>query len=607
MQDDKIISLSQISPYMSVLLCETKNKSYALDDTVIQFWNWIDDFKDGSNYSENSQYYESNGDVESLMVRLYTYQLDKKPSWWQLSPNSNLEQHVAIFIQYGSFVAIHFSQGELKEKLRKALIKTNYFSNLRPVSLATLNDLFINEEDIRTLWMQSVSGNSPFMPKSKTIGGEELADKLDPIVDQFFMMSAVRTKSENETSVGINPFKSVIWKGKCGSWSSFENQVVEILDKLNRSVTRRKKPISILAYPIDDITDLQGYYDFSLIDKDFIPEECVQDRELIENIESEFVIVPSTSPSSILNGCVVSIDILESSNKVAVLTAYPEIEDYSISFTKISVTELSKNKNKNKFRRVERLFSHYPHLIKCWYESGHSIIGGLAFENEYRDVVFDGFIWHGFSRYSVIKEKPGSDPRRPDFSLIGRDDSLFSWVRLNWNSAWMEKNGCFSDNQKGWFFCDDGSGEIADFIHMRKKDDVYYISLIHVKAAGSDRKERKLSVGVFDTVVAQAVKNMRHVRRKNLYEELKGRGSLSKKKCWFDNQEMNPEDFLLELNTIKESQTKYKVIVIQPHITKNSYNDGFDTKIRKQLDAVLVNAKNAINGLSADFYVVGSE
>lgn len=182
------------------------------------------------------------------------------------------------------------------KKGKKDLIRDHFgkakLPNLFPIPISKLNGNFINEDEIKMLWLSGINGRDNFRADSKVLGGKSVADTLDPLIDQSYMMSAVRTElwgKKTKSSVGINPFKSSIWRGPCKDWTTFENRVIEILDILTVNSQESESPIGILSYPISHPKDLKIPYDFSLVDYDFLPEEDGQHRkELLKKLQYEY-------------------------------------------------------------------------------------------------------------------------------------------------------------------------------------------------------------------------------------------------------------------------------------------------------------------------------
>ncbi len=44
------------------------------------------------------------------------------------------------------------------------------------------------------LWLSGIHGRDNFKADSKVLGGKSVADTLDPLIDQSYMMSAIRTE-----------------------------------------------------------------------------------------------------------------------------------------------------------------------------------------------------------------------------------------------------------------------------------------------------------------------------------------------------------------------------------------------------------------------------
>lgn len=543
-------------------------------------------------------------------VRITNYVIEKSPSW---APNSSLlnsENHCIISFCVGQFFAFYFSEKGRKDEIRDYFSLPGELESIKPVSISHLYHNFVNEDEVKMLWLSDISGKSSFKVGSKVLGGDSVADSLDPILDQFYMMSAVRTKigaGDDTASIGINPFKSSIWRGPCQSWDEFENRVVELLDTLNNGRDERLEPISILAYPIFDLDGVSNAYDFTVMEYDALPTNSPQRiRDLLQRIESgyHFEQIRSPIPTS-----VITIDLYYKDTKCATYNLTPKLDKHLIKFDVSSNYEAGK---KTVSEKVEQLFNK-PELVKCWFESGHAIVGGMVFKTEYRDVQFDKFIWADFEDFNVFKEKPSDEDGNLNLSLIGQQKSLFCWVKNFWTSRWLANDDFYTTEiNSGWLYCDDGAGEKADFIHFDFDRDEPLLTFIHIKAAGksrtSDGSQRKISVGAHDVVLNQAIKNIRYYDRKRLSEALNDRIENSETKiCWLNGEQKHAEEFLESLAQSSErASMKTRVVVIQPHTRKTVYEaTPRDNNVKRQLDTLLVSTNNAITATNTEFFIVG--
>ncbi|CAJ1813598.1 hypothetical protein ACETWI_08290 [Aeromonas hydrophila] len=593
------IDKNNVAPYLSILLAiKSKNSDENFDyhGAILKILN---DESDGEMTTGNTIIDSIN---ELGLVKITPYSVRKEPSWSKNIDIKDIENHVFVSFLVKEHFAFYFS-----EKGKKDLIR-DYFGrkkleHIYPVPIRKLYGNFINEDEIKMLWLLGIHGQGNFKADSKVLGGKSVADTLDPLIDQSYMMSAVRTEvhgHNRKSSLGINPFRSSIWRGPCNDWNSFENKTIEILDILTSNASESETPIGILSYPISNPDDLNSPYDFSLVDYEFISEEDGQVRkELLRKLQYDY----SAELTPSFTGKDISLKITYQGTHIGDVCVAVKVDDYKVTLelkTQIPI----KKKFFDYYTRVFR----YPELIKCWFESGHAIVNGMVFRTGYQDVEYNKFIWADYENYDVTKEKPGSDPKKPDLQETGKNKSLFCWVKNRWNGYWIEPSEFnTSESSKGWLYCDDGAGEKADFIHYVEYSNYHIISLIHIKAAKSASPLRRISVGAHDIVLNQAVKNLRYCTRKTLVEDLRQRYSNSTEKlCWHDGIKAQPEDFFSKIESLKDNKhIKKRVIVIQPHTQKSIYTSVDNSKIKTQLDVLLVSAENAIRSSGAEFYIIG--
>jgi hypothetical protein len=175
---------------------------------------------------------------------------------------------------------------------------------------------------------------------------------------------------------------------------------------------------------------------------------------------------------------------------------------------------------------------------------------------------------------------------------------LFTWV-------WKHR-------KKGWLWCDDGSGEIADFIHLDPGKSV--LSLIHVKAANSDSPQRGISVSAYEVVCSQALKNLRYTERSELEIPLKEKLMRTESKIqrgWLNGKPLPLGSTALwsAIRGVKYSQLKHRVIVVQPHVRKSSLppNPSANTSSARQarlLYTLLHGIDADVRRYSAEFEVI---
>lgn len=592
------VEMIHTAPFLSVLIGEIKN---TINQSVIHE-DVLDILRNDFNEDDMITIYKTaTTNSGEAFIEFTPYSVKRNPSWLKLDDIYNIENHLFVSIKKENYIALYFSEKGLKDSIRD-LFSTTSLAYLKTVDISYLNYLFINEDNIKMLWLLGIHGKNSFKADSKVLGGNNVVDTLDPLEDQSYMMSAVRTTLGNsDKSIGLNPFKSSVWRGPCRDWNTFENNVIDILDLLNSNSKKIDNPISILATPINELNQIKTPYDLSFIDHELLlADQSLTKKDLLRKIKDEY----TWEVLDYSGGKEIDIRVYNNKSYCGRVIVEPTMKEYDVSFNVIStIPEKNKKKYIDDFKRV---FNH-PELLKCWYESGHAIVNSWLFKTDYRDVNYNNFIWADFENYDITTEKPSED-KKLDLNLIGQKKSLFCWVKNRWWGGWVSRDK-FNTTEKpsGWLYCDDGAGEKADFIHILETDTDIFISLIHVKAANSNSTGRKISVGAHDIVLNQAVKNLRYANRKNLLSDLKDRVERAdKKQCWTNDKRAEPEKFIEYLDSINTiSNIKTRVVVIQPHTIKSCYEKVKSSNIKRQLDVLLVSADNAIRASGSEFHIIG--
>ena len=592
------IQKEHLSPFFSILVGVNRS-NYTIKQLHEEIIKLI--VTSINNEDAVKQYATSFEVINEASVMITPYSLNKSPSWTTRNDIYDIENHIALTVILGDYVAFYFSEKGMKDSIRE-YFKNPPLTNLHPVEISQLNHLFINEDNIKMIWLLGIHGKNTFKADSKVLGGTSVAESLDPLEDQSYMMSAVRTEigSKNKT-IGLNPFKSSVWKGPCKDWDTFEKNVIEILDTLNSNKQNNPSPIGILASPINNLNEVKDAYDFSVIDPETMPYEMSASKsDLVRKINAKYRVEISPTLNSNF-----TIKVYHENNYCGELTIKLNMREYEVFFEVINQQPANQKKELlSYFTRILR----YPELIKCWYESGHAVVNSWIFKTDYKDVTYNGFIWADFENFNICQEKPLISEKL-DLTKIGQQNSLFCWVKNRWNSRWEGvENFNTTEKPSGWLYCDDGAGEKADFIHIDEFNKKTIISLIHIKAANSNSTTRRVSVGAHDIVLSQAVKNLRYANRKNLIQDLTDRAINSQNKmCWHGNKLIQTHDFINILSTLKANPNniKTRVVVVQPHTLKSYYTRLQNSNIKRQLDVLLVSSDNAIKSSGAEFHIIG--
>ena len=477
------------------------------------------------------------------------------------------------------------------------------------------------EDQVRTLWLNSTHGQTAIKPDSKVLAGLELESALDPLEDQAYYFSSLRSTSRNRALsssedryavVGVRPTRGQVWIGPTASWNDYLQRSAEVLSHAEQRLARfeaEPSTVPVLARLTTGLEGVEGVYGVALI----VPENMetgiphVDDEERwLEQFQDA---AQFTDIAQLDGGPNFTAKVHWNESFLGLLRyMFKEVGDGA----RLSVKGTFDGEAEH-LGVLERICRDSDNLT-IYFESGHTFARGRMFLTKFRDAQFEDWRWvnMGTDQTEVHREKPYV-ARKFDVKGIGgaRDKSLFGLVVRHWPN--LEERG----EQTGWLVCDDGSMESADFIHLEEALKVPELTLIHVKGSGSNNEERGISVSDYEVVVGQAVKNLRHVDRLLLKEKLERNGEgILRNAVWNNGERQENRDGIIQALEAVSSRLKRKVVVLQPRVRKVEYEQVREMLSRdsgpagtrhrlRQLDALLLSARANCLGLGAEFEVIG--
>lgn len=535
--------------------------------------------------------------VEAVEYGILTFEQYRSPSWRYDDVVQDFRNHIVVFVRIADYLAVHVSDSGLRRLFTTALGDSSFvgFGQLHKEDPKLLNGAFVRGRS-RTLWLSGIHARTSLKSDSKVYTGPDLRDSLDYLDDSSYHLTAARTEVGGDLNrvVGSNPKKSTVWIGPSQNWDEFLADTVATLSHL-RDSQADATPVPILAVPgdggepVNDALDL-GFLPPDQVAEDLfsdLPDEYVEQAQLAANYGFEVVSQDGPNLTAItyregarIGEILVHFDLSDPERVVAHATGDADAPCWNQDMDRIAAA-------------IEREGSYTVR-----YGSGHVIARQMLFRNRYRDFPFRGFRWDSFEGTSILREKPSSIER------TGQEDSLFCWVQRNW-----PRIGGEGSQQDGWLLCDDGAGEVADFIHIDSASST--LSLIHVKAAFSDSPGRRLAVAPFEVVCNQAVKNLRYLDAGNLRTRLAARIS-SLNEAWVWNQgAASDRNSFLEMMSQLNPQYNRRVFIVQPHLREEFVGVGLDgatnaSRLLQQLTTTLNAADASCRSLGAELTVIGS-
>ncbi len=537
-------------------------------------------------------------ETESHFYQAIIYREKTTPAWSTRSPVEDEGHELIIISVRGKIATICASDGSMRDRLVKDI------KSCRRISRERLN-AFVGGA-AKALWLNGVHTPTASKADTKAITGTALEYALDPLGDQTYYYNAVRSvpeivgllKAGKKAVIGAAPGGARIWVRRAESWDDFKRVMAILIDHAVNGVIA-DNPFSSLSQPIDNGVDIKDAYGLSVAPGELLSEDTVAEAayEIARRwaFDADFEVTALVGPSL---SAVVSLDSDAIGTAEISVTIDDGIASTAVAWTNVVAGKVAQRAECESFlANAER--------IKIYYDSGHTIAQGRCYVGGYSDQPFD-WDFRSFAGYEVNREKPEVPAGSTLAAAIGENNekSLFAYV--------LEK--MFVDDQgsaKGWLASDDGSMELADFIHIDPNDRV--VTLVHVKASSWDTPDRGAKPGDYELVVAQAIKNLRHLDRRNLHDEMKkGKGKKIGSAVWLDGvRQANRDGFLAAAKKLPRSH-RTVLVVLQPSVTKMERDKCLADKApptyamrMRQIDTLLLSARASALACGASFIGIG--
>jgi hypothetical protein len=434
----------------------------------------------------------------------------------------------------------------------------------------------------------------------------DLLYALDPLGDQtFFFTSAVSKLPQNayKYKVGVYPHRSYIWGGPSNDGDGLCEGVAQLFDILQNAPPPNANPLPMLAAPAMDNATLAAVadaYEAALLPNELLEYDLpVELRTLAEKWNRLEIDIIANNGANFD----ASISLLDADGTVTQLGNIRITFDLSrpdrITWTAAHLNAPQANLQLQS--EAIDIINSRRSWLKVWFESGHALVDQRLFTSRLRDARFD-YCFTDFAGFNVKAEKP-TPLTVPN---IGAQTSLFCWVRNRWHRGLPQ-----AGHVSGWLACNDGSMEIADFIHFDQLNGQSELTLIHVKGSKSGAANRLLSVADYEIVVGQAIKNLRFVDLQNTMANFTA--FLNQKlmnASWHAGVVDTRANMLAAMNSGGAPPRK-RIVVVQPRTRQTALNvaravgaNAKQAMIAKQLDTLLLAARANCQNLGAELVVV---
>jgi hypothetical protein len=415
--------------------------------------------------------------------------------------------------------------------------------------------------DGKMIWMRGVHRRRSSKADSKAMGGIRIQDALNPIEDGTYTLSAAKVDFQPEDDalmlrdqLTVSPEKSRIsWKRTY--LTAFLAATIEAFEMLEKALVAPDDPEPVfkdVAVNEKDLSRVRGAFDILVTDPDVLRGDPSAGDDQLERAELllDALLDVRGDPDS----AVAKVDVGYNGALAGTLTIGP----VSVPGGGFDLeVRISGTVSHEAVVREIRDAIDDGGVLTVYYQSGHVFTGHQIARQPLGSRPFHNIDFEDFTGFEITREKPKIKAGKSlhESIAIDGDDSLFAWVVRKY--------------AKGWLFCDDGAGEVADFLHL---SDDGTLTVIHVKAAGKRTTDRRIAVTRFEQVVSQAEKNVMYLDNDALVERLEGPRATGAA-AWRDGRRVPGTTFVDQLR-MRVASDKTHVVIVQPHLLQTVHEQA---------------------------------
>ncbi|KOV89875.1 hypothetical protein ADL03_00010 [Nocardia sp. NRRL S-836] len=530
----------------------------------------------------------------------FVTQLQKPPAWAGLDTNfTDIVHHLSVALRRGRLVAVH-TDGSTEDRLLNWLDKEPR-PPFRRVPPAVLKSALLRGQ-AKGFWLKGTHPRLTTKPDTKNTSGIQLQDTIRPHEDASFAVSAARAELPEQPdlqvlkgTVGCNPGDSSVWWRATADFRTFLAAVSELLVLLEKELAAgtHHDVLPHFANEVTDLSLLQGAFEVMVTGPDNLPPNASDELREAAGFLQDAVLTVEGSPTS------ARFRLHVDSPGGGWTAIKPKKTQTSTNVVLDLGVDRTCPASLTPQRHVLDALDHAGRLLTVYYRTGHTYNGGQVWETKLPETPFPRWKFQDFTGFAIDEEKPPGASAQEIHANTGgpQDNSLFGWVVEH-----------FRD---GWLICDDGPGEVADFVHIAHDG---LLSLIHVKGANSAVAGRRVSVHAFEVVVSQATKNIGFLDPRLLRPRLEP-PKAHRLACWSDGVRVPDRADFLESLECRDAMDKRQVVIIQPHVSeltyqrlrKSSGSPSDDLLRLRLLEDLLNSAWSSVAGSGADLIVIGSK
>jgi len=583
------IPLADVRPYLSaVMLTGTLSKNKLAETLIREAASRVISTATAKRKVLDGPSIDKHGD---FFIGSIFYKETTSPAWDSTRNFSDVTHQFAWIVVREQRAALIASDSAMRESMQASM------TNASPIDRNEAFDAFVGSQ-ARAVWLNGTHAQTNVKPEAKMLMGTALEEALDPLGDHSYHLSALRSQPKipalRSKTLGVALSAGRVWSVRAQSLTGLLSDVGALFDQLDKPSARSTR-YDFLSQPISGLADVDHAYSVSVLPTLLLDASGVgaSAAEIAQAqgwaYESKYIVQPGA-------GANFTVQVTHRGINIGTLEIHPSSTGPRVSL--VSAGWQPVDPAMTTLRKEAEQYLLDEKQVKVHYDSGHAISGGECYRGGVVDQLVD-WKWQKFANYNIAQEKPTPNPTLAGSIGLQTDLSLFGFVV---KSAYTQ----------GWLACDDGSGEVGDFVHLdpvaRK------VTLIHAKAASSTAAGRGFSVADYDLVVAQAIRNIRHLDKENLLKSLrKSSGYVIASATWHNGVRVTRANFIKQLENLGASFSK-ELVILQPQLTRAKHAaclaSGVSPSLSlrfKQINSLVLGAAMAAFGVGATFVAYACE
>ncbi|MBW3169416.1 hypothetical protein [Qipengyuania flava] len=158
----------------------------------------------------------------------------RTPGWYDGTGVKDHLHHLLVVATKGSLMLITATDTGLRDRVVAWTVDAKHgaLKDMQAMRRGEIATAFVGTS-LKTVWLSATHRRVAVKPDAKVLSGVELEAAFDPLDDQSFSYTSIRTPALGDGQViGANPSKARLWIGPSRTWDAYTAQVASVLRRV---------------------------------------------------------------------------------------------------------------------------------------------------------------------------------------------------------------------------------------------------------------------------------------------------------------------------------------------------------------------------------------